>query len=144
MEYCLQEGGTIDTSSRRLGANEGRIGGADGDKTHRRQTSQNRLQVFYHVLIGSERTPRGVALMWKEDNPKFEVESVLFVTFQLATGDERRACDACPPGCKPIVLGDLNINFGFPRDKQEEVIVDLLDIINLIDTLRRYRLQMPL
>ena len=59
MEYCLQEGGAIDTSSRRLGANEGRIGGADGDKTRRRQTTQNRLQVFYHVLIGSERTPRG-------------------------------------------------------------------------------------
>ena len=36
----------------------------------------------------------GLLLMWKEDNPKFEVESVLFnngpniVTFQLATGDE--------------------------------------------------------
>ena len=54
-----RRGGTIDTSSRRLGTNEGRIGGADGDKTRRRQTSQNRLQVFYHVLIGSERTPRG-------------------------------------------------------------------------------------
>ena len=82
--------------------------------------------------------------MWKEDDPKIEVESVLFnngpniVTFQLATGDERRAWDACPRGCKPIVLGDLNINFEFPRDEQEEVIVDLLDEINLIDTLRRY------
>ena len=37
----------------------------------------------------------GVALMWKENNPKFEVESVLFnnrpniVTFQLTTGDKR-------------------------------------------------------
>ena len=36
----------------------------------------------------------GVALMWKENDPKFEVESVLFnngpniVTFQLTTGDE--------------------------------------------------------
>ena len=56
----------------------------------------------------------------------------------MATGDERRAWDACPTGCKPIVLGDLNINFEFPRDEQEEVIVDLLDEINLIDTLRRY------
>ena len=52
-------GGMIDAGSRRLGANEGRIGGAGGDKTRRRQTTQNRLQVFYHVLIGSERTPRG-------------------------------------------------------------------------------------
>jgi exonuclease III len=37
----------------------------------------------------------GVALMWKEDDPKFEVESVLFnngpniVTFQVTTGDKR-------------------------------------------------------
>ena len=37
----------------------------------------------------------GVTLMWKEDDPKFEVELVLFnngpniVTFQLATGDEQ-------------------------------------------------------
>ena len=85
------------------------------------------------------------------------------MTFQLATGDERfyvigiyippdcnkgvdvlrRAWDVCPQGCKPIVLGDLNINFGFPRDKREEVIVDLLDEINLIDTLRRFLLRTP-
>ncbi len=37
----------------------------------------------------------GVGLIWKEDDPKFEVESVLFnnspniVTFHLATGDEQ-------------------------------------------------------
>ena len=106
----------------------------------------------------------GVALMWKENEPKFEVESVLFnngpniVTFQLTTGDERfyvigiyvppncskgvdnlrNAWDACPLGCKPIILGDLNINFGFPRDEREEVIMDLLDEINLIDMSRRF------
>jgi hypothetical protein len=109
----------------------------------------------------------GVALMWKENYPKFEVESVLFnngpniVTFQLTTGDERfyiigiyvppncnkgvddlrSAWEACPPGCKPLVLGDLNNNFGFPRDKREEVIVDLLDEINIIDTSRRFPLR---
>jgi hypothetical protein len=111
----------------------------------------------------------GVALMWKEDDPKFEVESVLFnngpniVTFQVAMGDERfciigiytppdcnkgvddlrAAWDACPQGCKPVVLGDLNINFGFPQDKREEVIVDLLNEINLIDTPCRFRLRTP-
>jgi hypothetical protein len=109
----------------------------------------------------------GVSLMWKENDPKFEVESVLFnngpniVTFQLTTGDERfyvigiyvppncnkgvddlrSAWEACPLGCKPLVLGDLNINFGFPRDEREEVIVDLLDEINLIDTSRRFPLR---
>ena len=111
----------------------------------------------------------GVTLMWKEDDPKFEVELVLFnndpkiVTFQVATGDERfnvigiyippdcnkgvddlwGAWDACPQGCKLILLGDLNNNCGFPRDEQKEVIVDLLDKINLIDMLRRFRLQTP-
>jgi hypothetical protein len=34
-----------------------------------------------------------------------------------------------PAGCKPVVMGDLNINFGFPRDELEEVIVDLLNKI---------------
>jgi hypothetical protein len=111
----------------------------------------------------------GVAIMWKEDDPKFEVKSVLFnngpniVTFQLATGDERfyvigiyvppdcskgvdnlrKAWDACPLGCKPIILRDLNINFGFPRDEREEVIVDLLDEINLSDTSCRFQLRTP-
>jgi len=55
----------------------------------------------------------------------------------------RGAWDACPQGCKPIVLGDFNINFGYPRDKREEIIVDLLDEINLIDSSRRFRLQTP-
>ena len=94
----------------------------------------------------------GVTLMWKEDDPKFEVESVLFnnspniMTFQMTTGERfyligvyippdcnkgvdnlRGAWEACPQGCKPIILGDLNINFGFPQDKREEVIVGLLN-----------------
>jgi len=111
----------------------------------------------------------GAALVWKENDPKFEVESVLFnngpniVTFQLTTGDEqfyvigiyvppnysngvddlRRAWDVCPQGCKPIVLRDLNINFGYPRDEREEIIVDLLDEISLFDSSRRFRLRMP-
>jgi hypothetical protein len=111
----------------------------------------------------------GVALVWKENDRKFEVESVLFnngpniVTFQLTTGDERfyvigiyvppdcskgvddlrGAWEACPQGCKPIVLGDFNINFGYPRDEREEIIVDLLDEINLIDSSRRFRLRTP-
>ncbi len=50
----------------------------------------------------------GVALMWKENNPKFEVESVLFnngpniVTFQLTTGDERFFVIGIyvPPNCR--------------------------------------------
>ncbi len=35
--------------------------------------------------------------------------------------------------CKPLLLGDLNIDFRAPRTEQEEIIADLLDEINLID-----------
>ena len=38
----------------------------------------------------------------------------------------------------PLVLGDLNINFGNPRDERDEVICNLIDDINLVDTSRRY------
>ena len=67
----------------------------------------------------------GVVLMWKEDDPTFEVESMIFnngpniVNFQVTTGDERfyiivvyippdcnkglddlrRAWEVCPQGC---------------------------------------------
>jgi hypothetical protein len=48
-------------------------------------------------------------------------------------------------GCTPIVLGDLNINIdiGFPWDKREEIIVDLLEEINLLDMLRTFKLWLP-
>ena len=104
--------------------------------------------------------------MWMEDDPQFTVELVLFnnspniVTFQVEMGDVRfyvigvyippdcrtgvddlrRAWDACPQGCKPVVLGDLNINFGYPRDEREG---DLLEEINLIYSSCRFRLQTP-
>jgi hypothetical protein len=54
-----------------------------------------------------------------------------------------RAAEACPAGCKLLVMGDLNVNVGFPRDEQEEVIVDLLDKLCVVDLLRRYMLQTP-
>jgi hypothetical protein len=109
-----------------------------------------------------------VALAWREDDLKFEVELVLFhglntLTFQLTMGDEQiyivgtyippnctrgvedihRAVEACPAGCKLLVMGDLNINVRFPPDKQEEVIVDLLDKLGLVDSSRGYRLWTP-
>ena len=106
--------------------------------------------------------------MWREGHPGVEVEAARILTpnlltFQLATGDERYYCmgayippndimgvedlrsawDACPDGCIPIVLGDLNINFLDPRDDREEQIVDLLDEINLIDTSRWFAPRHP-
>jgi hypothetical protein len=80
------------------------------------------------------------------------------LTFQLVTGDEQFYCmgvyipstdtmgvedlwaawEACPVGCTPLVLGDLNINFSNPWDKQEELIVNLLNSINIADVSRRF------
>ncbi len=110
----------------------------------------------------------GVALTWREDNLKFEVKLVLFhgpntLTFQLTTGDKRtyivgtyippnytrgvedirRAAEACLAGCKLLVMGDLNINVGFPCDKQEEVIVNLLDKLGLVALSCGYWLRTP-
>ena len=50
----------------------------------------------------------------------------------------RAAWEACPTGCVPVILGDLNIDSRDPQNKREELIVDLLDNINLINTSRRY------
>jgi hypothetical protein len=94
MEHCRWEEGTIGASGCRLGADEGWIGGADGDETRRRQTPQNRLRVYYHVLEGGERASRGCRARVEGKRPEFEVELVLFnngpniVTFQLTTGDK--------------------------------------------------------
>jgi hypothetical protein len=49
--------------------------------------------------------------------------------------DIRRAAEVHPAGCKLLVMGDLNINIGFPHDKREEVIVNLLDELGLVDLL---------
>ena len=73
------------------------------------------------------------------------------LTFQLVTGDERFYCigvyipptdmmgvedlraawEACPEGCMPLILGDLNINFVEPQDERDKVIHDLNDDIDL-------------
>ncbi len=80
------------------------------------------------------------------------------LTFQLVIGNEHFYCmgvynipptdtmgvedlwaawEACPAGCTPLVLGDLNINFSNPQDKQEELIFNLLDDISIVDASRR-------
>jgi hypothetical protein len=107
--------------------------------------------------------------MWKEDDLKFEAELVQFnngwniFIFQLVPRDKqiyvigvyipsnctrriedlRRAGETCPAGCKLLVMGDLNLNVRFPRDKCEEVIVNLLNETNLVNTSCRFWLQTP-
>jgi len=129
-----------------------------------------RLASGYKILASraASHNQGGIALLWEENHRGFEVESVKIVTpnlltFQLVTGNERFYCmgvylpptdtmgvedlraawEACPDGCMPLVLGDLNINFGDPRDERDEVIRDLIDDINLVDASRRYTPRRP-
>ncbi len=106
----------------------------------------------------------GIALLWKENHPGYEVESAQIatpnlLTFQLVTGDEQLYCmgiyipptdtmgvedlraawEACPEGCIPLVLGNLKINFSNPQNEWEEIICDLLKDINLVDMSRRFK-----
>jgi hypothetical protein len=105
----------------------------------------------------------GITLLWTAGHQDFEVEAVKIVspnvlTFQLVTGrvqffvigayippahttgvDALRAAWAtCPSSCKPLLLGDLNIDFGSPQTSLEEAIADLLDEINLIKMSQKY------
>ena len=129
-----------------------------------------RLALGFKILVSKAMSHNqgGIALLWKENHPGYEVESARIatpnlLTFQLVTGDERFYCmgiytpptdtmgvedlwaawEACPEGCIPLVLGDLNINFSEPRDEREEVICNLLDDINLVDTSRRFMPRRP-
>ena len=52
--------------------------------------------------------------------------------------DLQVAWEACLVGIIPIVLGDLNVNFRDPRDKRDELIIDLLDDINRVDSLQKF------
>jgi hypothetical protein len=52
--------------------------------------------------------------------------------------DLRAAWAYRPTTCKPLLLGDLNINFWSPQTSQKETILDLLDKINLVDMSQKY------
>jgi hypothetical protein len=108
----------------------------------------------------------GVALLWEEGHQDFEVEAVTIVspnllTFQLVivegreeryfvmgayippgdtkgVDDLRTAWAACPTNCKPLMLGDFNIDFRNPRTEREEIITEFLDKINVVDTSRKF------
>jgi hypothetical protein len=119
----------------------------------------------YHVIASKATSPQqgGIALLWTAGHQDFEVEAVKITSpnvlmIQLITGrvqffvigayippadttgvdDFCAAWATCPLTCKPLLLGDLNINFGSPRTSQEEAIADLLDDINLVDMSQKY------
>jgi hypothetical protein len=117
------------------------------------------------VIASKATSPQqgGIALLWTAGHQDFEVEAVKItspnvLTFQLITegvhffvigayippadttgvDDFCAAWATCPSTCKPLMLGDLNINFGSPQTSREEAIADLLDDINFVDMSRKY------
>ncbi len=99
----------------------------------------------------------GISLFWRASD-LYEVEEVelhgpTVLSFELVLGATRyyivgcyilpnnlttlthveQAWMACPKGCLPIVLGDLNINLTAPRDEQDETIAKQVDTMNLVD-----------
>ncbi len=63
----------------------------------------------------------------------FVIGAYISPTDTTGVDDLHAAWATCPSTCKPLLLGDLNINFGSPQTSREEAIVDLLDDINLVD-----------
>jgi hypothetical protein len=116
----------------------------------------------YQVILTKAASPQqgGVALLWRAEHQDFEVKAVNIISpnilmFQLVTGEDRffvvgacippadtmgvddlRATWAkCPVNCKPLLLGDLNIDL---QTKREEIIMDLLDKMNLVNVSHKF------
>ena len=51
----------------------------------------------------------------------------------------KHAWQACPKGCLPIMLGDLNINFAALRDERDKMIAKQVDIMALVDMSSHFR-----
>ena len=64
-------------------------------------------------------------------------------TDMMGVDNLQAAWEVCSTACVPIVLGDLNINFRDLRNKREDLIVDLLDDINLVDTSKQFTPRLP-
>ncbi len=111
----------------------------------------------YNILVSKAASHNrgGIAILWKDNGGEYEVEFACVVmpnllnkqfycmgvyippTDKMGVEDIWVAWEACTEGCIPLVLGDLNVNFRDPRNKREELIVNLLNNINIVVTLRR-------
>jgi hypothetical protein len=141
------------------------VGLAISTKTKVTTDCHSCLASGYRILASkaASHNQGGIALLWKKKCGEYEVKLAPIVTpnlltFQLVTGDKQFYCmgvyipptdtmgvedlwavwEACPVGCTPLVLGDLNINFSDPRNKREELIINLLNDINVVDASRRF------
>jgi hypothetical protein len=120
----------------------------------------------YHMIAPHATSPQqgGIALLWTAEHQHFKVKVVNIVSpnvlmFQLVMGgvnffvmgayippadttgvDDLRDAWAtkCPANCKPLLLRDLNINFGFPCSEREEIIADLLNEMNLANMSHKF------
>ena len=119
----------------------------------------------YNVL--STRAPSkwqgGISLFWRASET-YEIEEVEMrgpnvLSFQLVSGATRwyivgcyippndlttlthveQAWQACPRGCLPILLGDLNVNLAAPRDERDETIAEQVDAMALSDMSAHFR-----
>jgi hypothetical protein len=105
----------------------------------------------------------GIALFWR-DNDLYKIEESQIcctnvLSFELVTGKMRfyvvgaylppsdpgtllmhveQAWKECPNGCKPILLGNLNANIIFPRDKQQDAIVEMCNSVALLSMLDQF------
>ena len=68
----------------------------------------------------------------------FVIGACIPPTDMTGVDDLHAAWATCPLMCKPLLLEDLNIDFGSPRTSREEAIADLLDEINLVDMSQKY------
>jgi hypothetical protein len=99
----------------------------------------------------------GISLFWRTSET-YEIEEVELrgpnvLSFQLVLGATRwyiigcyipptnlttlshvnEAWRACPKGCLPILLGDLNVNLAAPCNKCDDTIAEQVDAMALID-----------
>ncbi len=56
----------------------------------------------------------------------------------MGLDDLHAAWAKCPANCKPLLLGDLNIDFKAPQIEREEIITDLLDEMNFVNRSRKF------
>ena len=94
--------------------------------------------------------------MWR-NHGGFEVEETKIVhanvlTFQLVVGAVRFYVVGCyippsnalaqrPKGCKPLLIGDLNIDLEYPRDERDDEVAEECDANNLVCMSRHFRQQ---
>ena len=105
----------------------------------------------------------GIALFWR-DKDLYEIEESkirgpIVLSFELVMGKMcfyvvgaylppsdpgtalmhvERAWKECPNGCEPILLGDLNANILFPRDEQQDAIVEMCNSMVLLSMLDQF------